>query len=329
MGLHRYVNNNWLGRELWMLLIVLFLLICFRCFSNSEHVVHMGEKNYISFLNSRVSALFFSSEDICGATFMKPSVNVYYLHSHSRPGTGLGARCRGKQPGQHCPHRAYILEGNSKLIHREGRIEHTASWGRCHSSNIYCLLHQAACRLRPNVIYLDKVCLSLVQVHNLFSGVRIGNLYLSMSHFPRADYLTLKGERGGSKSALKRWGVGMKETDFTALPLPEEQRTRVRRSGTWSVQSTLKWRLRVRVRSNFMHFFRFPWTDLDSSSFLRDLKANVILPSLSLSQHFPFYCSEMNSCFKCNLNVTYAIRLNKYLLDKSNEQTNECKICYK
>lgn len=215
---------------------------------------------------------------------MKPSVNMYYLHSHYRPGTGLCARCRSKQDGQHCPHRVYILEENSKLIHREGRIEHTARWGRCHSSNVYCLLHQAAWRLRSNVTYLDKVCLSLVKVHNLFSGVSIGNLYLSMSHFPR-DYLTLKGERGGREGTLKRLGVGMEETDFTALPLSEEQRTWrcVGWSGTWGVQLTLKWRICVRVGSNFLHFFRFLWTDLDSSSFLGDLKTNIIFLSLSLS----------------------------------------------
>lgn len=48
VGLYFYVNSNWLGRELWMLSIFLFLLICFKCFSNSEHVVCV-KKLYLFF----------------------------------------------------------------------------------------------------------------------------------------------------------------------------------------------------------------------------------------------------------------------------------------
>lgn len=68
---------------------------------------------------------------------------------------------------------------------------------------ILSLLLQAPGSLRPNVIYViyvDKGGLSLVKVQRSpcrgMCCVNTGNLHLSMSHFLRADYQTLMGEKG-------------------------------------------------------------------------------------------------------------------------------------
>lgn len=110
-------------------------------------------------------------------------------------------------------------------------------------SNSHSPLPQAPCNLRSNVIYWDKGCLSLVQVHDSLRGegcVNTGNVYLSMSHFLKVDYLTLKECRGSSESILRKswgsqlchfqrsrghevgvgWGLGVQETIQCRVSMP-------------------------------------------------------------------------------------------------------------
>lgn len=129
----------------------------------------------------------------------------------------------------------------------------------------------------------------------LFSlGVPNGNLGLSMSHFPRVDYLTRSGERGGSESTLAGdGGRAVRGIRFHSLvAFRKEAPWRWAACGGLGVPLTLKWRVGLRVESNFMHVSRFSPTGVGSSVFPRDLKT-VTFPSLCLSQCFLFYCSEV------------------------------------
>lgn len=156
-------------------------------------------------------------------------------------------------------------------------------------SNFHSLLPQAPCNLRSNVIYWDKGCLSLVKVHDFLRGqgcVNTGNVYLSMSHFLKVDYLTLKGWGGSSESILRKsWGS----------QLCHFQKSRGQEGGVgWGpgVQETLKGRVSMPLGSNLMSFLKFLWTDLGCSHFPIDKKTRVTFSSLSLSQCFPFHCSK-------------------------------------
>ena len=118
--------------------------------------------------------------------------------------------------------------------------------------------------------------------------VNIGNLHLSLSHFLRADYLTLwgggeEGRRGWDERTLKtRWytrytQVGMKESDCTAPPSSQEEEEEDGVGRAWYVVWTKMGRW---VGSDFMSSLVSHGLTLVPDSFPSDLKANVAFSSL-------------------------------------------------
>lgn len=166
-------------------------------------------------------------------------------------------------------------------------------------------------------------------MHDLLWGVDVGDLYPSVSHFLRADYLTLKEKRGGSESALKRrW----RWRNLISQPCPSQKSWGHEDGERWSEGRVCRghwgWRMGMRLGSNFMYLFRLPCTDLGSSNFPESWTQMSPFPLFPSPSAFPSGIQKSVHSLNYSLNVAYGIRPDQYLLTESNKWTNGHKICY-